>query len=99
MNKKEIKKGRHSRTLLPGISLLYVVNQIGKIPYLIKDKKAGDPRVLRTAKSGMTDFFYNCIFFYHLYSPFCFGAYKNGFYCLSPSSYPNNNSRGLSFVR
>ena len=54
MNKKEIKKGRHSQEPLLGISLLYVVNQIGKIPYLIKDKKAGDPRLQH---SGMTAYF------------------------------------------
>ena len=54
MNKKEIKKGRHSRTLLPGISLLYVVSKIGKILHLIKDKKAGDPRLQH---SGMTALF------------------------------------------
>ena len=54
MNKENIKKGRHSRTLLPGISLLYVVSKIGKIPHLIKDKKAGDPRLQH---SGMTAYF------------------------------------------
>ena len=57
MNKKEIQKGRHYRMFLPGISLLYVVSQIGKILHLIKDKKAGSPRVLRTATSGMTAYF------------------------------------------
>ena len=61
MNKeKEVKKGRHSRVLLSGISLLYVVHQIRKkLPYFTKAGKAGDPRTLRAAKSGMTPLF-NC---------------------------------------
>ena len=54
MNKKEIKKGCHSQESLLGISLLYVVNQIRKIPHLIKDRKAGDPRYQH---SGMTAYF------------------------------------------
>ena len=54
MNKKEIQKGRHSRMFLPGISLLYVVSQIGKILHLVNNKKAGDPRLQH---SGMTAFF------------------------------------------
>ena len=56
MNKKEIKKGRHSQEPLLGISLLCVVSKMGKIPYLIKDKKAGDPR---QKHSGMTPLFNN----------------------------------------
>ena len=55
--KKEVKKGRHSRVLLSGISLLYVVNQIRKkLPYFTKAQKAGDPRL---QPSGMTPLF-NC---------------------------------------
>ena len=56
MNTKEIKKGRHSQEPLLGISLLCVVSKMGKIPYLIKDKKAGDPR---QKHSGMTPLFNN----------------------------------------
>ena len=53
--KKEInKKESHSQESLLEISLLYVVSKIGKIPYLIKDKKAGDPRYQH---SGMTTYF------------------------------------------
>ena len=51
MNRKEIKKGRHSQESLLGISLLYVVRKIRKIFYFIKDRKAGDPRYQH---SGMT---------------------------------------------
>ena len=54
---KEVKKGRHSRVFLSGISLLYVVNQIRKkLPYFTKAQKAGDPRL---QPSGMTPLF-NC---------------------------------------
>ena len=56
MNKREIKKGRHSQESLLGISLLYVVNQIRKKLYFIKNKKAGDPRYQH---SGMTPLFNN----------------------------------------
>ena len=56
MNTKEIKKGRHSQEPLLRISLLYAVSKMGKIPYLIKDKKAGDPR---QKHSGMTPLFNN----------------------------------------
>ena len=51
MNKKANKKDRHSQESLLGISLLYIVKQIGKIPHLIKDRKEGDPRYQH---SGMT---------------------------------------------
>ena len=51
MNKKANKKDRHSQESLLGISLLYIVKQIGKIPHLIKDRKEGDPRLQH---SGMT---------------------------------------------
>ena len=55
--KKEVKKGRHSRVFLSGISLLYVVNQIRKkLPCFTKAGKAGDPRLRH---SGMTPLF-NC---------------------------------------
>ena len=55
--KKEVRKGRHSRVFLSGISLLYVVNQIRKkIPCFTKAGKAGDPRL---QPSGMTSLF-NC---------------------------------------
>ena len=55
--KKEVKKGRHSRVLLSGISLLYVVNQIRKkLPCFTKTQKSGDPRLRH---SGMTPLF-NC---------------------------------------
>ena len=53
--KKEVKKGRHSRVFLSGISLLYVVNQIRKkLPCFTKAQKAGDPRLQH---SGMTPSF------------------------------------------
>ena len=52
---KEIKKGRHSRVFLSGISLLYVVHQIRKFcPCFIRANKAGDPRLQH---SGMTTSF------------------------------------------
>ena len=53
--KKTIKKGRHSRVFLSGISLLYVVHQMRKqLPCFIRAKKSGDPRTLRAAQLGMT---------------------------------------------
>lgn len=53
--KKDAEKGRHSRVLLSGISLLHVVNQIRKnIPCFIKAEKAEDPRLRH---SGMTPLF------------------------------------------
>ena len=53
--KKEIKKGRHSRVFLSGISLLYVVNQIRKkLPCFTRTQKSGDPRLRH---SGMTPLF------------------------------------------
>ena len=56
MNKKtETKKGCHSRGFLSGISLLYVVYQLGKrLPCFTKAGKAGDPRLRH---SGMTPLF------------------------------------------
>ena len=61
MNKeKEIKKGRHSRVFLSGISLLSVVNQIRKFfPYFTKAGQAGDPRLQH---SGMTPLFNSSAF-------------------------------------
>ena len=56
MKKENNKNGRHSQESLLGISLLYVVSQIGKVPYFRTDRKAEDPRY---QPSGMTTLFNN----------------------------------------